>query len=139
MSIAALESGFSVSERYADLVQCEDQTLLITRLQPDLHAFEWMTVVRTWKNDKAQLLLYNKLKMKFQKDPNLDAHETDVERKLKESYVGRCAGGVSRCSSKSRHVCVLQSHVQSAVAVLPSGTLSGWPGAANGRPVVGMN
>ena len=53
VSIAALESGLSVSERYADLVKCGGHTLLITRLQPDLHAFEWMTVVRTWMNDSA--------------------------------------------------------------------------------------
>ena len=39
-------SGFSVSERYAEITRCGGQHILTTRLQPDPLAFVWLTLVR---------------------------------------------------------------------------------------------
>jgi hypothetical protein len=52
-STSAKSSGFSVGERYADLVKCGNLSLLITRLQPNMKEFEWITLVRGWSNDRA--------------------------------------------------------------------------------------
>ena len=49
-SSAAKSSGFSIGERYPDLVNCGNLSLLITRLQPNLKEFEWITLARHWSN-----------------------------------------------------------------------------------------
>ena len=58
-SASASHSGLSVSERYFDLVECSKTpheldgelnhgSFLVSRLQPDLHRFDWLTLARSW-------------------------------------------------------------------------------------------
>ena len=52
-SKAALNSGLSVGERYFNIVQCGNMSLLISRLQPYLREFEWLTIARSWHDHSA--------------------------------------------------------------------------------------
>jgi hypothetical protein len=48
-----MSSGFSIGERYVNIVHCGNVSLLVTRLQPDLREMEWITVARQWHDDSA--------------------------------------------------------------------------------------
>lgn len=52
-ALRATSSGLSISERYAEIIQCGNVSLLITRLQPNMRELDWVTVARTWSNDSA--------------------------------------------------------------------------------------
>ena len=52
-STSAAASGLGFGERYVNLVHCGNFSLLISRLQPNLREFEWITIARPWINGRA--------------------------------------------------------------------------------------
>ena len=52
-STSAAASGLGFGERYVNIVHCGNFSLLISRLQPNLREFEWITIARPWINGRA--------------------------------------------------------------------------------------
>ena len=52
-SSSTVTSGLGVGERYVDIVHCGSVSLLISRLQANLHEFEWVTLARPFDGARA--------------------------------------------------------------------------------------
>lgn len=52
-SSSAARSGFDIGERYIDIQSCGNFSLLVSRLQPNLREFEWITTARAWHDGYA--------------------------------------------------------------------------------------